>query len=1510
MSARPPHAKRFRSRLAATVAALSLSAAGLLAAPTEAAPAPEASAPTSATQAAAEIPAADVLDVSFAGGTPVDEAQGLTGTAYGAPTYGTDPELGDVMTVDGVDDAVAFDMAGQYGSLASSFSIECVFKINAAMPQSPEKDLCSNKEAGGFSIYVTGPNLGTMAHIGGGYKSVLAPIDGNRWYHALSVWDGATLRLYVNGRLAGETTATGAFTVPPNPVAHRFAVGADSGTNATTPVAQFAPPSSYKTAKLYSAALDAGQAAALAAQYDTAIPVPAADALDVDFADGTPVDHAQDLAATTRGNPVIAEDPALGKPVARFDGADDSIQYAFAPHWPMISNAVSIECTFKYDDVVPTSSEKDVCSGKEGGGYAIYVNGSNIGFMAHIGGGYKNATAPIAQQGRWFHVVGVWTGTEMRLYVNGELAGTTPATGALGLPAAAARGWTVGADTSPTGTQFYAPATVSNARLYGRALGADEVAALEIAALGEFPDAGVEVTSTTPAADSHLSAPVEFAVEIANKASATGWTYTLDGEEIVPGEEIGAGLAAGDHVIVIEATDVFGEQVREEIAFTSDSIPEGGGTGEEQGEGTVALSAIATSPDGSDVTTTFREATATTATGGFTGSVPKVPSTLEFTYDDRADLSGVQKPDDGDVSASVSTADIPFQRFDVTVPGVVAGQQVLWSGVVDPARAASLRVWNATEARWVEIAQARGATEGETVLRGKLRPAYVDGTTVHALVLGLDPFADDLAPRDASAGAPQNRDHFEDPADYDFSLAHFTDTQYLAEGAAGGTYDDFDGNAEPTDRMKAEEQALWQKSYLDTTEWIVDNAQQRKIAWTGHTGDVIENDYNNPLARDINGNLLYPGLDEQVTREFDFTSDAQSALDDAGIVNQVVAGNHDNQLGNEVGPDSRFNQWYGPERYYAADDQWPAGTTYHAYDEVTDAQGNVTTPGQDNQNNYVLFSAGGLDFVAVGLSYGVTQDEADWASAVFERFPDRNGILITHAYIAPSTAPDGRGSGFSGDGSRLYNEVVADNKNVFLILAGHEHGVGTNVKSEVGVTVSHNVVELLADYQFYKLRADELFAPKYCPSCGTLPNGDIDVDGDGVADHKPGDLLQFGASWLRLLQFDVEKAQMSIDTYSPMFDNFGASEYDDRRRYNGAEDNTVLPVDLTTRTTSFETDGLVVVTPTDEVIGADTARSGWPATVEWSGLVEGEVYAWVADSRTASGDRIGTLSQFGTVFVATAAGSDVTPPEVTLPADDEVEVGEPFDPLAGVTATDDTDGDVTDRIAVVGSVDTTTPGTYALTYVASDTNGNQVLVPRAVRVVEPAEPDLVDTRVTVANQTVTFGERVTLRAQVSPAAATGTVEFLNGEDQLCEATVADGAANCIVQTPPPPGDHAVTAVYSGDAIHEWSQRAFVLTIKQPSKRDPRLAASAADTTVPRGRAAVLRATLVTGATGKVTFTSGGGTLCVATIRKGRASCETSSRLSAGSYRVVATYPGDDEFLADRDGFSFRKARRR
>ena len=98
--------------------------------------------------------------------------------------------------------------------------------------------------------------------------------------------------------------------------------------------------------------------------------------------------------------------------------------------------------------------------------------------------------------------------------------------------------------------------------------------------------------------------------------------------------------------------------------------------------------------------------------------------------------------------------------------------------------------------------------------------------------------------------------------------------------AAGGTYDDWDGVEEARDVETAEEQALWREAYADTTQWIVDNATSCKIAYTAHTGDIIENDYYNPLATGANGQLLRPGLNEQVEKELAVSSELQGILDD------------------------------------------------------------------------------------------------------------------------------------------------------------------------------------------------------------------------------------------------------------------------------------------------------------------------------------------------------------------------------------------------------------------------------------------------------------------------------------------------------------------------------------------------------------------------------------------------------------------------------------------------------
>jgi len=64
--------------------------------------------------------------------------------------------------------------------------------------------------------------------------------------------------------------------------------------------------------------------------------------------------------------------------------------------------------------------------------------------------------------------------------------------------------------------------------------------------------------------------------------------------------------------------------------------------------------------------------------------------------------------------------------------------------------------------------------------------------------------------------------------------------------------------------------------------------------------------------------------------------------------------------------------------------------------------------------------------------------------------------------------------------------------------------------------------------------------------------------------------------------------------------------------------------------------------------------------------------------------------------------------------DVELTVGDTFDQLDGVTATDTADGDLTANIIVSGTVDLANPGNYTLTYTVTDSDGNVTTANRSV----------------------------------------------------------------------------------------------------------------------------------------------------------------------------------------------------
>jgi hypothetical protein len=153
----------------------------------------------------------------------------------------------------------------------------------------------------------------------------------------------------------------------------------------------------------------------------------------------------------------------------------------------------------------------------------------------------------------------------------------------------------------------------------------------------------------------------------------------------------------------------------------------------------------------------------------------------------------------------------------------------------------------------------------------------------------------------------------------------------------------------------------------------------------------------------------------------------------------------------------------------------------------------------------------------------------------------------------------------------------------------------------------------------------------------------------------------------------------------------------------------------------------------------------------------------------------------------------------------------------------------------------------------------------------------------------TVGQSITFSATVTPSAATGTVQFLDGSTVLGTATIGNGAA-ALTLSNLPVGSHSITAVYSGDANDTASTSAVVA--QTVNKLASSIALVSAPNPSPFGQPVALTATVTPStATGTVQFLDGSTALGSVTIAGGSAALSLST-LSVGSHSIAAVYSGD------------------
>ncbi|MFG1785161.1 Ig-like domain-containing protein [Rhodococcus oryzae] len=119
-----------------------------------------------------------------------------------------------------------------------------------------------------------------------------------------------------------------------------------------------------------------------------------------------------------------------------------------------------------------------------------------------------------------------------------------------------------------------------------------------------------------------------------------------------------------------------------------------------------------------------------------------------------------------------------------------------------------------------------------------------------------------------------------------------------------------------------------------------------------------------------------------------------------------------------------------------------------------------------------------------------------------------------------------------------------------------------------------------------------------------------------------------------------------------------------------------------------------------------------------------------------------------------------------------------------------------------------TNGAHPITAVYSGDAANKASTSAAATVTVSTDPVIVDTTTTVnVPATAKTGTAVDLTATVAPVGATGTVQFKDGAANVGNAVPVNNGTATLKHTFTTDGAHAVTAVYSGDAVNKPSTSA-------------------------------------------------------------------------------------------------------
>ncbi len=261
--------------------------------------------------------------------------------------------------------------------------------------------------------------------------------------------------------------------------------------------------------------------------------------------------------------------------------------------------------------------------------------------------------------------------------------------------------------------------------------------------------------------------------------------------------------------------------------------------------------------------------------------------------------------------------------------------------------------------------------------------------------------------------------------------------------------------------------------FLAQTAWIAQHHEEFNIKYILHLGDITNH---NTVPEWKRAQAALTLLDDKVPYTF-------------------CPGNHDyGPTGNGSSRETLMND-YLPYSHYANRPTFGGAMVEGMMD-----------------NTYHFFEAGGRQWIVLALEWAPRNNTIAWANRVMDRYPDRSGIMITHAYLNnndlrydhtdtehsqrynPHTSYT---PGDKNDGQELWDKLVRKH-NFLFVFNGHVLGDGTGYRADLN-DEGKIVHQMLANYQMREMG---------------------------------------GESYMRLLEFQPDGKTVQVKTYSALYDKY------------------------------------------------------------------------------------------------------------------------------------------------------------------------------------------------------------------------------------------------------------------------------------------------------------------------------------------------------------------------------------